>query len=199
MIWFTCPGRNVIGVLNNYTGDVTEHRSIPTDNSQPRGIAFDPITGNVWFTEYAGHKITKYVPSDNLFYEYPTLTGGSAPFDIAIQWNNSTAVNVWFTEFGANNIGQISQGRPGTAATTYGTTFTTTVTTLTSAVSATFTAGSSTTIDSNRPIRSSHYRIPYVRPRLPFTNWLGQLQLPPLGQRLLTSFQHQHMEPLQVT
>ena len=79
MIWFTCPGRNVIGVLNSYTGDVTEHRSIPTDNSQPRGITTDPNTGNVWFTEYAGHKVTKYVPSENLFYEYPTLTGGSAP------------------------------------------------------------------------------------------------------------------------
>jgi virginiamycin B lyase len=147
MIWFTCSGRNVIGVLNPYTGDVTEHRSIPTDSSQPRGIAFDNVTGEVWFTEYAGHKITKYVQSQNVFFEYPTLTGGSAPNDVAV-WRsigNSTSlgvVDVWFTEFAGNRIGQISQGGPIGA---FGTTFTTTVTTLTSAVSATYTAGSSST------------------------------------------------------
>ena len=157
MIWFTSSGRNVIGVLNPYTGDVTEHRSIPTDSSQPRGIAFDNATGNVWFTEYAGHKITKYVQSQNLFYEYPTLTGGSAPNDVAVQRynqapppnvDNSTSlgvVDVWFTELAGNRIGQISQGGPSAPAATFGTTFTTTVTTLTSAVSATYTAGSSST------------------------------------------------------
>jgi streptogramin lyase len=159
MIWFTCSGRNVIGVLNPYTGEVTEHKSIPTTDSQPHGIAVDDVTGNVWFTEYQGHKITKYVPNENLFYEYATLTPGSAPNDVVVQRYNGVSPSpppdnhtltgvsdVWFTEFAGNRIGLISQAGPlGNFGTTWGATSTTTVTTVTSAVSGTGTAASSTT------------------------------------------------------
>ena len=140
MIWFTCSGRNVIGVLNPSTGEVTEHRSIPTDNSEPRGIAFDSTRGEIWFAEYAAHKVAKYVPGENLFYEYPTNTGGSSPNDIATV--GTGPIDVWFTEYGTNCVGEIVQGGP---IASYGTTSTTTVTTITSAVSASFIAASSST------------------------------------------------------
>ena len=156
MIWFTSSGRNVIGMLNPHTGEVTEHRSIPTTNSQPHGISFDNVTGNVWFTEYQGHRITKYDPSENLFYEYPTLTAGSAPNDVVVQrynsgtpssgdLNNQTiagVADVWFTEYVGNRVGLLSQGGP---IATFGTTSTATITTVTSAVSAVYSAGSSST------------------------------------------------------
>ena len=109
MIWFTLYGRNMIGKLNPWNKEVTEYKPIPTANSQPTGIAIDNKTGNIWFTESAGHKIGKYVPGENMFYEYSTLTDYSKPMGITLYWD-SNQLHVWFTEWAANKLGEIIEG-----------------------------------------------------------------------------------------
>jgi streptogramin lyase len=123
MIWFTLYGRNMIGKLNPWNKEVTEYKPIPTANSQPTGITIDNATGNIWFTESAGHKIGKYVPGENMFYEYSTLTSSSTPMGITVYRKPPTnqTLSVWFTEWSANKIGEILEG--GDAA-TYGATTT---------------------------------------------------------------------------
>ncbi|HID17111.1 TPA: hypothetical protein EYP26_02315, partial [Candidatus Bathyarchaeota archaeon] len=143
MIWFTLSGRNGIAQLNPWTGKVIEHLGIPTNNSEPRGIAVDNCTGNVWFAEFSGHKIAKYVPGENMFYEYPTLTSSSSPHGIAV-WHrggcNSATAEVWFTEWSGNKIGKIWDYGPQEE---FGTTTTKIVTKLTSAISQSSSAGTS--------------------------------------------------------
>jgi len=110
MIWFTLYDRNMIGKLNPWSKEVTEYKPIPTANSQPTGIAIDDKTGNVWFTESAGHKIGKYVPGENMFYEYSTLTDYSKPMGITLYWDSSNKLHVWFTEWAGNKLGEIIEG-----------------------------------------------------------------------------------------
>jgi streptogramin lyase len=139
VIWFTCSGNNMIGELNPWTGEVILHSGIPTANSQPTGIAIDNQTREVWFTEFTGHKVAKYIPGDNLFIEYPTLTVGSAPSGIAVQRPtfNNLPLQVYFTEWSGNRIGVLEEGEP---AATYGGTTTTTVTRILSALTGRFSA-----------------------------------------------------------
>ncbi|MEM2227351.1 MAG: CFI-box-CTERM domain-containing protein [Candidatus Bathyarchaeia archaeon] len=121
MIWFTLYGRNMIGKLNPWNREVTEYKPIPTANSQPTGITIDKATGNIWFTESAGHKIGKYVPGENMFYEYPTLTSSSTPMGITLYRDSNNKLHVWFTEWAANKLGEIIEGEntgPTTTITT---------------------------------------------------------------------------------
>jgi len=137
VVWFTRTD-GMIGELNPWSGEVILHGGIPTSNSQPTGIAIDNHTREVWFTESTGHRVAKYIPGDNLFIEYPTLTAGSTPTGIIVQRpkfvdSGLKVLQVYFTEWSAGRIGLLEEGGPPE---TYGGTTTNTVTWVTSAVTA---------------------------------------------------------------
>ncbi|MEM2865371.1 MAG: CFI-box-CTERM domain-containing protein, partial [Candidatus Bathyarchaeia archaeon] len=137
IIWFAASGGSgYIGRLNPWTREVTEYRGIPTSYSRPRGIALDNHTGTIWFTEYTGHKIGLYVPGENLFYEFPTLTPSSSPSGIALLRKHPTneTLNIYFTEWSGNKIGHLYYGSKPEEIGKYGDTTTKTVSQLTTAV-----------------------------------------------------------------
>jgi virginiamycin B lyase len=82
--------------------------TVPTANSQPKGIATGP-DGNLWFTEYKGNKIGR-VTTAGVFTEYTVTTTASEPNDIVAGPDGK----LWFTESQGSNIGSITTG--GTVA-----------------------------------------------------------------------------------
>src|SRR5258708_7592541 len=93
-------------------GTVTEY-SIPTNKSQPVGIANGP-DGNLWFTEGHGNKIGKVTPG-GVFTEYVLPTATSEPEGITSGpcGDGMQAQCLWFTEYkilsqNRANIGRIS-------------------------------------------------------------------------------------------
>ena len=75
----------------------------PVTDTQPRGLAFDPATGDFWFTESGTSVIGQVHGLFNIF-EYPVPTQDSRPLGITI---DPTTGWVWFTENASGKIGQL--------------------------------------------------------------------------------------------
>src|SRR2546421_225633 len=79
---------------------------VPTNNSGPRYIT-QGSDGNFWFTEgspqgLAPGNVGRITPNGDIT-EFAVPTAGAIAFDIAV---DATGI-VWFTEFGANQIGRL--------------------------------------------------------------------------------------------
>lgn len=104
-IWYTAPGRNVIGRLNPLNGQ-TDEFIVPTQQSYPASLAL-AADGSLWFTEMQADKIAHLVvttTTDYAIHEYytPTLSGGR-PYGLAI-----VAPSVWVAETAHNRVIQFT-------------------------------------------------------------------------------------------
>ncbi|MEM3678053.1 MAG: CFI-box-CTERM domain-containing protein, partial [Candidatus Bathyarchaeia archaeon] len=83
-----------------------------------------------------------YVPGENLFYEFPTLTPSSSPSGIVLLRKPPTneTLNIYFTEWSANKIGHLHYGSKAGKEDIYGSTTTKTASQLTTAVTNTLLA-----------------------------------------------------------
>jgi streptogramin lyase len=79
--------------------------SIPTNSSQPWGIAVSP-SGTVWFSEQAANKIAAFFPTNDSFIEYPIPTPAAHPQGLAFSSDGS----VWFTELYTSKLGRLFSG-----------------------------------------------------------------------------------------
>jgi streptogramin lyase len=92
-VWFTGPlygeppGGNIVRVTP--TGQVTEI-PIPTQNQFDPDTIISDSNGNLWFTEYSGGKIVKYVPATQTFTEFAV---NGLPNGIT----SGPDGNIWFT------------------------------------------------------------------------------------------------------
>src|SRR5580704_1169270 len=70
----------------------------PTNASAPLTVTAGP-DGNVWFTEFTGHKVGRITPGG-------TVTEFTPPTSFSGPWGITTGPdgNLWFTEFNANNV-----------------------------------------------------------------------------------------------
>ena len=75
--------------------------AVPTANSQPSGITAGP-DGNLWFTEYGGHKIGR-ITIAGVITEYPARSGS-----FLYQITAGPDGNLWFTDIYLNRIGRIT-------------------------------------------------------------------------------------------
>lgn len=82
-VWFTEKAANRIARLNISTG-VIEEFSIPTADSQPKGIAI-AADGSIWFAESDSNKLGKLDPTSRIFQEYFYTTANAQMEDIAIE------------------------------------------------------------------------------------------------------------------
>jgi len=116
-VWFACSGSNQIGVLRSQNDFDLELFNIPTPSSFPTGIAVDPQSNIVWFTETKGNKIARLDLSDQTepqFSEYELPKDNSFPHDLAIDPDTG---KIWFTEFRGNRIGSLdpTEANPDTS------------------------------------------------------------------------------------
>jgi streptogramin lyase len=75
--------------------------SLPFANSEPYTITAGP-DGNLWFTEFATHRIGRITPQGNIT-EFPLLTGNG-------RWGITSGPdhNLWFTDFVGNQVESIT-------------------------------------------------------------------------------------------
>jgi virginiamycin B lyase len=76
--------------------------SIPTSNSQPRGVTAGP-DGALWFTEFRGNNIGR-ITIGGSFNEYAVPTPNSEPYGITMGPDGE----LWFTEYSGNKVGRIT-------------------------------------------------------------------------------------------
>ncbi|MGH7264948.1 MAG: virginiamycin B lyase family protein, partial [Candidatus Rokuibacteriota bacterium] len=97
--WFTEGPGNKIGRITP-AGVITEF-SIPTANSNPRGITAGP-DGNLWFTEASSAKIGRMTPLGSIT-GFPTITPNAGPAQIIAGPDG----NIWFVQdFAGGRIGR---------------------------------------------------------------------------------------------
>ncbi len=105
-IWVTGQNSNTLARLDIASGSWQEF-SIPTDGSQPAGIAvFDDTPTRVWFTESAGNKLGLLTYTNTLEFsltEYSIPWSGLQPEDLAL----TSSTTVWFTGPGGARIGRL--------------------------------------------------------------------------------------------
>ena len=113
-LWFPIlisPGGNnpalstaAIGQIDPITHQITESSNPPPNpDSLPNAITTGP-DGNLWFTEY--YQIGMMTPGGSFQdYQLPSGSIGNIPDQIVA---NPNSQNLWFTEFGGNNIGEIT-------------------------------------------------------------------------------------------
>jgi len=90
--------------LSNGQGPPPENQDPPVSvSSQPRGIVFDPLEGDLWFSLYGTSVIGKTNIENQNVFEYPLPTQGSGPMDIAMDPKGK----IWFTENLASQIGRL--------------------------------------------------------------------------------------------
>ncbi len=87
-----------------YAQVATNEWGVPTPNSQPSNLTAD-LSGNVWFTEFAGNKIGE-ISQNGVIQEFAVPTGSSEPWGVAVDANG----RIWFTEFAGNKIGNMTPG-----------------------------------------------------------------------------------------
>lgn len=97
-IWFTEQASNKIGRLNPKDGTFQEF-VIPTNNSEPTGIAQAP-DGTIWFAERASNKIGHFDPTSATFEEVVYPTPNAKFEDIAVAGNSL----VWVTSPELNRV-----------------------------------------------------------------------------------------------
>ncbi|MGH9349888.1 MAG: virginiamycin B lyase family protein [Vicinamibacterales bacterium] len=96
-IWFTERGSGTLGRLKP-GGTEAEHLEIPTPNSGPAGLAVDPTTGAIWFTESYADAIGMYDPDTHAFREFKMGTSSTGlvtgPAGLALDASGG----VWFAK-----------------------------------------------------------------------------------------------------
>ena len=122
-IWYSQGGKfwagiffNKMASFNMKTHEVQEI-VIPPKKSVPHGVTLDSA-GNVWFTQFFGHKISKLEPSGSespRVIEYPIPGKRKGPHDLAVDDKKGW---VWFVLNHADSIGRLdlSRAKPGTGA-----------------------------------------------------------------------------------
>lgn len=100
--WFTEFRGNRIGRLN--PNSRLRAYSIPTPDSGPTGIAWDPVGGAVWFTEFNANKIGRITP-DGVITEFSIPTPDSGPTGIVAGSDGG----IWFTQSRANKIARLNR------------------------------------------------------------------------------------------
>ncbi|MGP8069000.1 MAG: hypothetical protein ACLP5V_03835 [Candidatus Bathyarchaeia archaeon] len=78
--------------------------TVPTPSAQPYGIAVDPMSGNVWFTENAANKLARFDPTNNEFTEWNLPTPNSQPQNLFAKVVTVSVAQIFFTEFASNKI-----------------------------------------------------------------------------------------------
>jgi virginiamycin B lyase len=107
LLWFTESGPGKIGVFNESTPTVITEYSIPNaPGATPATLALDKA-GIVWFTDEDSNSpsVWSFDPSGKTFHRYGTNMSGSEPFFVMI---DPATNNLWFTDSGANYLGEIS-------------------------------------------------------------------------------------------
>ena len=110
-MWFTefgygAPGHK-IGTIDSTTGQITE-KAVPTANAQPYDIVYDPVDGNLYFTEWAADKVGRINPITRAVSEYPIPTPRAFPESITV---NSSG-NIWFVEPSVKKLAELSPSDP---------------------------------------------------------------------------------------
>jgi streptogramin lyase len=90
-VWFTDTRTNSIGRLDPNTREINLY-SIPTKNSGPFGLAFEPNHKRLWFTEFASNKLAVLDVNSNSIQEFD-LKEGSGPIFIAFDKSG----DMWIT------------------------------------------------------------------------------------------------------
>lgn len=105
-VWFTLQNESALAELSPSTGKIQEFR-IPVQmkgGTTTWGIVIDNSRGLVWFTEELTNSVWSFNISTHKFTQYKLATPNAFPFGIALDKQG----NVWFTEFFANKIGEIT-------------------------------------------------------------------------------------------
>jgi streptogramin lyase len=106
-VLFYTPGFK-IGVVDPSSGTIQDFPT-PTAYSDPYGIVYDPLGGDLWFTEAHADQIGRFDPRTNAMSEYSIPTANSNPQSIAVDPSG----NVWFVEANAARIGVLNPNNPG--------------------------------------------------------------------------------------
>ncbi len=102
-LYFIESNSNKIGRLMPSTNAITEW-NIPTTNSLPSSIKFDPSAGNAYFIESSSNRIGQLNPTTNAITEWNIPTNNSSPSILAV---DSSTGNVYFIESNSNKIGRL--------------------------------------------------------------------------------------------
>jgi streptogramin lyase len=102
-IYFLEIAKSAIGCYDPKSGQFNEYLT-PTAAAGPSAMAADRF-GRIWFTEGSANNIAMLDLRTGLITEYPVPTPNSSPGGIAI---DLVADVVYFTEFNANRIGQLT-------------------------------------------------------------------------------------------
>ncbi len=112
-VWFTEFGDGAagdkIGMIDSATGKITE-TSVLTPDAQPYDIVYDPVDGNLWFTEWApiANKVGRINPTTKSVSEFSLPTPNAYPEAITVD----AAGNVWFLEPSVKKIAELSPNDP---------------------------------------------------------------------------------------
>ena len=101
-LWFTDPGRNVIGRVTTAFDATLAAYPIPTASSGPLGITAGPDNA-LWFIETSANKVGR-IALDGAVPEFAIPTAASSAQFIAAAPDGA----LWFTESDANKIGRIT-------------------------------------------------------------------------------------------
>ncbi|GJL79085.1 MAG: virginiamycin B lyase [Nitrospinaceae bacterium] len=118
-VWYSQGGKfwariffNKMASLDIKTREVQEI-VIPPENSVPHGVTLD-AAGNIWFTQFFAHKISRLEPSAApKIVDYPIPGKRKGPHDLAVDDKKGW---VWFVLNHADSIGRLdlSRAKPGT-------------------------------------------------------------------------------------
>jgi virginiamycin B lyase len=97
-LWFCEFGANKLGRIDLQSGTITEFEAPPID-ARPRRLAVAGYA--IYFTDFRGGRLGRLDLTHNSFQDWPSPSGtGSQPYGIAAD----TEGNVWYCEFGANQL-----------------------------------------------------------------------------------------------
>lgn len=101
-------GSGKIGVYDPANPAGATELAIPTANSGPLAIAYDPAANALFFTESTANKIGEYNATTGQVTEYKIPTTLSLPTGITLGPDG----NLWFTEANSGKIGEFSPTNP---------------------------------------------------------------------------------------
>lgn len=102
--WFTLQrGEEIVAKLEPGTGKMTRFPPM-TKRSGPYGLVIDR-SGDVWFTQLRGHKVSKIVRATGQLTEFDPPTPRAGPRRIQMDSQGK----LWFTEFFADKIARLDQ------------------------------------------------------------------------------------------
>ncbi|MGA2874530.1 MAG: SMP-30/gluconolactonase/LRE family protein [Nitrososphaerales archaeon] len=105
-VWFVLGNVSTLSELTPSNGTLHEY-SIPgsgTYTSLCWGMVYQASKNMIWFTDVSTNTVYSFSVSANTFTRYSLHQSESTPFGIAIDSQG----NVWFTESGANKLGEVT-------------------------------------------------------------------------------------------